>query len=206
MKANEGFRISYCVLRNRPLTTWRGWNTVYGLRIPALDCGFVPTRRCAVPSNFSPKSIALLFVAVLGLYLATFYTIERARLRKGPWEVDFQTNAEGNATLVVHQPRLGLADVRIVFHGERATATNLPAHVSFDRVKLSTPFGRVIYEDLTFLPGVVTFDLFGHEIELLPRTLIVNKRQVPWQSGAAVDLWPTNKPAEPPQPPKPRNR
>ena len=159
-----------------------------------------------MPSAFSPKSIALLFVAVLGLYLATFYGIERARLRKGPWEVDFQTNGSGNAMVVVSQPRLGLAAVKIVFHGEHPTATNLPARVSFDRVKLPTPFGRVIYEDLTFLPGVVTFDLFGHEIELLPRTLIANKRQVPWQSGATVDLWPTNKPAEPPQPPKPKNR
>lgn len=153
-----------------------------------------------MPSAFSPKSIALLFVAVLGLYLATFYGIERARLRKGPWEVDFQTNAQGSAMLVVSQPWLGLTNVAIVLHGERAT--NLPAHVSFNRVKLLTPFGRVIYEDLTFLPGVVTFDLFGHEVELLPRTLIADRRQVPWQSGAAVDLWPTNKPTEPPQPPK----
>jgi hypothetical protein len=160
--------------------------------------------RGAMPSAFSPKSIALLFVAVLGLYLATFYTIERVRLRKGPWEVDFRTNAQGSAMLIVAQPRLGLTDVKIVLHGERAT--NPLGHVSFDRVKQPTPFGRVIYEDLTFLPGVVTFDLFGHEIELLPRTLIANKRQVPWQSGATVDLWPTNKPAEPPQPPKAKNR
>jgi hypothetical protein len=65
----------------------------------------------------------------------------------------------------------------------------------------------VIYEDLTFLPGVVTFDLLGHEVELLPRALVVNKKLVEWQSGMTVDLWPTNKPAEPPQPPKhPRRR
>jgi hypothetical protein len=53
---------------------------------------------------------------------------------------------------------------------------------------------------------VVTFDLFGHEIELLPRALIVNKRSIPWQSGATIDLWPTNKPAVPPHPPKVRKR
>lgn len=146
----------------------------------------------------------MLFVAVLALYLATFYGIERARLRKGPWEVDFQTNAQGAATLAVSQSRLGLTNVKIVIHGE--LVTNALGHVSFDRVKQPTPFGRVIYEDLTFLPGVVTFDLFGHEIELLPRTLIADRRQVPWQSGAMVDLWPTNKPAGPPQPPKARSR
>ena len=85
-------------------------------------------------------------------------------------------------------------------------ASNATGRVLFDRVKQPVPFGKVIYEDLTFLPGVVTFDLFGHEIELLPRALIANKKQVAWQSGVTVDLWPTNKPAEPPHPPKARRR
>jgi hypothetical protein len=61
-------------------------------------------------------------------------------------------------------------------------------------------FGRVLYEDLTILPGVVTFDLFGHEIELLPRTLIINKKEIPWKSESVLELWPTNKPVQPPKP------
>ena len=82
------------------------------------------------------------------------------------------------------------------------TATNaLPQTVLFDRPRKPAPFGKVIYEDLTQLPGVVTFDLFGHEIELLPRVLVVNKRQIKWNSQASIELWPTNKL---PQPPKPR--
>ena len=56
----------------------------------------------------------------------------------------------------------------------------------------------------TALPGVITLDLFGHEIELLPRVLIVNKKEVPWQSGLSLVLSPTNKPAIPPKPPTPR--
>jgi len=134
--------------------------------------------------------------------LAVFFGIERARQHKGPWDVDFQTNAEGSPMLIVSQAKLGLSDVRIVAHGENAS--NAIGRVSFDQVKRPVPFGKVIYEDLTFLPGVVTLDLFGHEIELLPRSLIANKKQVAWKSGVTVDLWPTNKPAEPPQPPKAR--
>jgi hypothetical protein len=42
--------------------------------------------------------------------------------------------------------------------------------------------------------------LFGHEIELMPRVLVVNKTEIPWRSGATIDIWPTNKPAEPPKP------
>ena len=155
-------------------------------------------------SGFTAKSIALLFGVVLGLYLAVFYGIERARQHKGPWEVDFQTNAEGSPMLTVSQEKLGLSDVKIVVHGENAS--NAIGRVSFDQVKRPVPFGRVIYEDLTFLPGVVTFDLFGHEIELLPRILIADKKLVEWKSGSTVDLWPTNKPAEPPHPPRARSR
>lgn len=155
-------------------------------------------------SGFTPKSIVLLFAAVLGLYLAVFFGIEWSRQHKGPWEVEFQSGADGSPMVVVSEPKLGLSGVKIVFHGENAS--NPAGRVLFDQVKRPVPFGKVIYEDLTFLPGVVTFDLFGHEIELLPRVMIVNKKKVEWQSGRVVELWPTNKPAEPPRPPKTRNR
>ena len=41
--------------------------------------------------------------------------------------------------------------------------------VEFDRPRKAAVFGRVIYEDLMQLPGVVTFNLFGHEVELMRR-------------------------------------
>ena len=155
-------------------------------------------------SGMNAKIFGLIFLVVLGLYFLLFTGIEHSRHTKGPWEVEFQTDANGDAMLVVSQPHLKVSGARIVVHGEQVT--NAPGRVAFDRVKLPVPFGRVIYEDLTFLPGVVTFDLLGHEVELLPRALVVNKKLVPWQSGTMVELWPTNKPAEPPQPPKVRKR
>jgi hypothetical protein len=155
-------------------------------------------------SGFTARSIVLLFLVVLALYAAVFFGLEKTRRHKGPWEVSFQTNTQGDPTLMVSQAKLGLSDVSIVVHGENTS--NVTGRVVFDRVKQPVPFGRVIYEDLTFLPGVVTFDVFGHEIELLPRALIVNKKLVDWQSAMTVELWPTNKPAEPPHPPKARSR
>jgi hypothetical protein len=153
-------------------------------------------------SGAAAKSIALLFLVVLAAYLLVFYGLEHLRQRGGPWEVEFRANTPGEPTVVVAQPGKGLTGVTLVFHGE--STTNLPGRVAFGRVQTPVPFGKVIYEDLTFLPGVVTFDLFGHEIELLPRTLLANKREIPWQSGTTIELWPTNKPAEPPRPPKAR--
>jgi hypothetical protein len=39
-----------------------------------------------------------------------------------------------------------------------------------------------------FLPGTVTLDCFGHEVELLPRVLVLNRRQVPWKSHTTNEL------------------
>ena len=134
----------------------------------------------------------------MALYFVVFHGIEGCRHAKGPWEVLFTTNELGPVA-VVKQPRLDV-NCTIKFPGETAPITNLPQTVRFDRPKRTVPCGNVIYEDLMQLPGVVTFDFFGDEIELLPRALIVNKREVPWTSQPSVELWPTNKPAQPPKP------
>ncbi|SRR5258705_5016326 len=146
------------------------------------------------------KSLVFVGLIVLALYSVFFYAIESCRRVQGPWQVTFATNT-GGPVIEIAQPRLHIA-CAVAFPGEAVTTTNpLPAIVLFDRPKKPVPFGKVIYEDLTQLPGVVTFDLFGHEVELLPRVLIVNKRQIKWNSQTPIDLWPTNKL---PQPPKPR--
>ena len=149
-------------------------------------------------SDRFPKSFVVVGVAIVVLYFVFFYGIEGCRHRKGPWEVTFATNATG-PTLLVRQNALKI-NCTINCMAETITATNLPATVRFDVPKRAVPFGKVIYEDLTQLPGVVTFDLFGHEVELLPRVLIVDKRQVAWNSQRSVELWPTNKLAQPPKP------
>jgi len=151
-------------------------------------------------AGITPKSIAIWFFAVVLLYLGVFYGMEGCRHRKGSWEVDFASDAEGTPSVVIYQPRLHLSSVELLFPGEKAPSSNFSQRVSFDRPLKPVPFGQVLYEDLTILPGVVTFNLFGHEIELLPRTLIVNKKEVPWKSESVIELSPTNKPAQPPKP------
>ena len=155
-------------------------------------------------SGFTPRSIAFFFLVLIALYGAVFYGMEYARHRKGPWEVNFMSDAEGNPAVVVYQPKLNLSSVEILFPGEKIARTNLSERVAFDRPLQPVPFGKVIYEDLTSLPGVVTFDLFGHEIELLPRVLWVDKKEIPWRSENTIEVSITNKPARPPQPPKGR--
>jgi len=112
----------------------------------------------------------------------------------------------GNPSIAIFQPKLKISSVEIIFTGENIASTNLGQKVQFDRPLTSLPsplpIGEVIYEDLRTLPGVVTFNFFGHEIELLPRVLVVNKKQIPWKSEMVLELSQTNKPAQPPKPPK----
>lgn len=156
--------------------------------------------------GLSAKSLLIAFGAVIVLYFAGFYGIEHLRHRKGPWEVRFGTGPNGVPFAEISQPALRISEVKLAFPGE--TSTNAAQTVRFERPTPGTavPFGRVIYEDLTFLPGVVTLDLYGHEVELLPRTLILNRKSVPWRSGAVIELSRDGKPSKPPQPPAARER
>jgi hypothetical protein len=144
-------------------------------------------------SGFPFKAVGLTFVVALALYCVIFYGIEYRRRYKGPWEVTFVSDAQGNPSVIIYQPKLRISAVEVLFLGERLAVTNLSEKVSFDQPKKAIPFGKRLFEDLTFLPGVETFDFFGHEVELLPRVLVVNKKEVPWQSEAVLELSPTNK-------------
>ena len=147
-------------------------------------------------TTFPWKQTIVLFAAVLLSYLAVFNGIEWLRHRKGPWRAAFETNA--HPVVRITQPYLKASAV-LEFPDEKATNTGT---VAFDKPKKQLPYGKLLYEDLTFLPGVVTFDLFGHEIECLPRVMIVNKQEIRWDQAGHLQLWATNKPAVPPKPAK----
>jgi hypothetical protein len=142
------------------------------------------------------------FLAALTLY-AGFYALDRhLRLRRGPWEITFQNGSNG-PVIAVNQPALGIAGVRIVFVGEPSFAFPAPVVVRYDEPRKALPAGRWVFDDLMYLPGTVTFEVFGHEIELLPRTLYVNRRPVAWASGQTIELTAADKPASLPKPKRP---
>jgi hypothetical protein len=106
--------------------------------------------------------------------------------------VTFRVDQQGIPGIGISQPRLGIRDVTIVVRGTNHAVLPEPATVRFDQPSKgdTIPFGRVRFLDTTFLPGTVTLDLFGHEIELLPRTLIVDKQERPWRSGEHFAIGP----------------
>jgi hypothetical protein len=144
------------------------------------------------PSGFAKPVLVGLLLA-LAIYAGGFALDQHLRTRRGPWEVTFTNEPTGAPAIIVNHRNLNVANLRIVFLGE--TVTNGHGLVVFDVPQRPVPFGRVKFEDLTYLPGTVTFDFFGHEIELLPRTLYINRKAHPWRSNEDITLSTTEKPA-----------
>jgi hypothetical protein len=138
-------------------------------------------------------------VALLG-YILVYHFIENRRTRKGPWQVAFTNNPAGTPAIVINQPALGISNVQIQFPG--GTISNLPSLMTnlatpttndlvFNQPKpvpYDVPFGKCVFMDTTFQPGTLTFRLFGHEIELLPRVLVLNQQEHAWKSGQIIAL------------------
>jgi hypothetical protein len=148
-------------------------------------------------SSILPHILGALALAV-ALYVGGFWFDQHLRNRRGPWDVTFGFTPESAPMLVIQQEHLGVRDVRIIFLDEK---TNSPtARVQFDRPGVVVPWGQIKHQDLTYLPGVITLNLFGHEIEMLPRTLYVNRRSIPWQSQTNILLRELDLPTSLPDP------
>src|ERR1051325_10910632 len=142
------------------------------------------------------KHFIFAFVIALMGYIFVYHFIENRRTRKGPWQVTFTTNSSGNPELIINQPALNISNVQICFSHvvtNQSTVTNYGAAVTYafsqpKPVPYDVAFGKCIFMDTTFQPGTLTFQFFGHEIELLPRVLVIDRHEHPWNSGEAIKL------------------
>jgi hypothetical protein len=150
------------------------------------------------PSGLARMIVAAAILAVV-LYVGGFAFDQHLRTRHGPWRVAFVAGPATEPRLIINQTALRITNLTVILSGEVVTNT-VNQTVVFDAPQRSVAFGRVKFEDLTYLPGVVTFDLFGHEIELLPRTLYVNRRPRAWTSNTTITLSARDKPESLPEP------
>ena len=137
------------------------------------------------------KHFVLAFLIALAGYLVVYHAIEHHRTRKGPWVVTFRNDPAGRPGIVINQPWLRVGNVEMTFQGGTASSTNSSSTLVFNQprpVPYDVPFGKCVFMDTTFLPGTLTLQLFGHEIELLPRVLIIDHREYPWQSNTNIQL------------------
>lgn len=144
------------------------------------------------------KHFVLAFVLALGCYALLYSGIEHQRTRKGPWQVMFTNNTAGVPAIIIDQPKLAITGVQINFLEEPTPPTTSLGTLVFQQpqqVPYPVPFGQCIFMDTTFLPGTVTFRLFGHEIKLLPRVLIIDHQEHPWLPHNTIQLHPPERPA-----------
>jgi len=137
------------------------------------------------------KHFILAFVIALVGYAIVFQVIESQRKDKGPWQVVFTTNSDGYATMVIEQTALAISNVQIVFRESQYVRSGAPAVYSFDQptnTPFALPFGECKLMDLRFLPGTVGFQTYGHDIQLLPRVLMIDGHERRWNSDDTIML------------------
>lgn len=143
------------------------------------------------------KPAFIVFVVCVIAYALLYAGDRHLRLHKGPWEVDFRADTNGTPELVVNQPALGISNVVIRFPGESLPADASPGDLRFDEPTLRPGFGELRFHDLSYLPGTITLLAFNHEIELIPRALWIDRREIPWPEAKMIELAPTNQPPPP---------
>jgi hypothetical protein len=146
----------------------------------------------ALDPNRPPKDDILRHLLIVGVlavvfYFGGFYLIEHLRSTKGPWEILFTTDGAGHPTLEISQPKLQIAET-VRFPNGNAGKTNVAELVRFREETTNLPFGEVLMQDALYLPGSVTLRLCGHVVEILPRTLIVDKQEHPWKAQGDLEI------------------
>jgi hypothetical protein len=136
------------------------------------------------------KAFAALFFATLFLYVTLYGGCMAVRQRGGPW-VMFQDRMPDGTPVVrlEHHKLLSGGGVTLSFPGEHAPSrfTNAPLMRVFNTPSTNIlPFGPVEFVDVTFLPGTIAVDCFGHLIEAVPRTLFIDGREIPWVMGTNI--------------------
>ena len=137
------------------------------------------------------KHIVYAFLLALVGYILVYQVIEYRRTRNGPWQVSFARSPAGEPALVVNQPKLGITNVQVCFAGTGISpAANGPTLLfrQPQPVPFDVPFGKCVFMDTTGLPGTITFELFGHQVELLPRILIIDRKEHPWRPHSTIAL------------------
>ncbi len=128
-------------------------------------------------------------LVTLIVYFLVFSWVENRRRTNSPWQLTF-TQVDQSPALLIDQPELGLTNITILFAGA-AVPTNLPQTVRFEHgqvAPLDLPFGQCVFLDTLFQPGTVACEIFGYEIQLLPRTLTIDQVEHPWAASQKILL------------------
>lgn len=142
------------------------------------------------------RRAGIAFAIAVVLYVGFYSCDHHLRNRHGPWRLTFSAEASrggegaGEASVTIDHPALGITNRTIRFSGARLTRAVPVSTLRFESPDTLPvlPFGSLVFHDLMYLPGTLTFDFFGHQVELLPRVLIVDRTEHPWVSNRVLEI------------------
>jgi hypothetical protein len=142
------------------------------------------SRRFIIPARDDGllRHLAAAAVLAAAFYCAAFWWIEHRRAAKGPWEIAFISDAAGRPSLRISQAALNISE-GLSFPDDQVARTDLAELVEFRQAATNLPFGEMLLQDPLYLPGTITMRLFGHLVEVLPRTLVVDHQEHAWKAG-----------------------
>ncbi len=111
------------------------------------------------------KHLAICAALSVVFYAGAFAWIQHRRSFRGPWEAEFRADATGAPSVHISQTRLGISET-LVFYGQTIRPGSFFNTIAFTESPSRLPFGELIFQDPTFLPGTVTLQVFGHEVEV----------------------------------------
>lgn len=152
-----------------------------------------PTQtRAPVDMRFPLRPVLLFFLTLVPAYLLVFWGTEYVRGKDGPWRLVFSSDAAGVPSLLVEHPGILAGGMELKFSEEKVEPGQR-VECLLDKPIKPLPWGKRISEDLTFLPGTLAIDAFGHEVEIAPRILVVNRKEIPWGSQMHLVVNPADK-------------
>ena len=127
------------------------------------------------------------FAIAVVFYVTGFSWMQHRRTFKGPWLIQFSTDTGGHPAMLISQRTLNISQ-KLSFTNDTLARTNFSETRDFTEATTNLPFGEMLMQDPLYLPGTLAMRLFGHQVEILPRTLIIDNREIPWGSQAEIDL------------------
>lgn len=138
------------------------------------------------------KRFGFAFGVVLLCYVLMYGCDRHLRLKNGPWDLNFSRESDGTPRLVINQAALGITNVILRLEGEIVRLD--PTLVRFEGSEsVKIPYGKVQAFYRSYLPGMIRLDLFGHDVEIRQRALILNCNEREWQSDEVITLKPEQK-------------
>ena len=151
------------------------------------------------------KRFGFAFGLILLCYVLIYGCDRHLRFKNGPWELHFSRESDGTPRLVINQASLGITNVTLRLEGEivrldptlvrfeDSEAVKIPYGKFEGSEAVKIPYGKVLGFYRSYLPGMIRLDLFGHEVEIRQRALILNFNEREWQSGEVISLKPEQK-------------